>query len=179
MVRGSLLALDLGSKIGWAMATAEALDAWPRLGSLEPGSGPIEGVCYGTVDMSLTKPVAARFCRAFHWLFAKVDGNPVTCIYYEAALPARAQSSIQAGKIALGLAGLVQAIGWDHEAVLCDRHPSSIKKHFTGKGNAEKVTVLQACRRRGWAPDSEDCGDALALLDYAAVERLNGGPNAP
>lgn len=41
------------------------------------------------------------------------------------------------------------------------------KKHFTGKGNAEKHQTIWMCRQRGWAPGDDNAADALGILDYA------------
>ncbi|MEO0035188.1 MAG: hypothetical protein RLZZ501_1211, partial [Pseudomonadota bacterium] len=42
-----------------------------------------------------------------------------------------------------------------------------IKKHATGKGNADKAAVIEAMRARGYTPADDNEADALALLHWA------------
>lgn len=50
------------------------------------------------------------------------------------------------------------------------RSPAEIKKHATGKGNADKAAVLAAARARWPQVASEDEADALWLLDLVSKE---------
>ena len=43
----------------------------------------------------------------------------------------------------------------------------TIKRHVTGKGNADKQAVIDAIRRLGFAPVDDNEADALALLHWA------------
>jgi crossover junction endodeoxyribonuclease RuvC len=43
----------------------------------------------------------------------------------------------------------------------------TIKKHITGKGNADKAAVIKAVQDLGFNPKDDNEADALALLDYA------------
>ena len=49
----------------------------------------------------------------------------------------------------------------------------SIKKHATGKGNADKVAMINAARARGYSPADDNEADAIALLLWAI--ETNGG----
>jgi Holliday junction resolvasome RuvABC endonuclease subunit len=40
----------------------------------------------------------------------------------------------------------------------------TIKRHATGKGNADKAAMLAAIRAKGYTPDDENEADAIALL---------------
>lgn len=42
----------------------------------------------------------------------------------------------------------------------------TIKRHATGKGNADKAAMMAAMRARGFKPGDDNEADALALLDY-------------
>lgn len=47
---------------------------------------------------------------------------------------------------------------------------STIKARFVGHGFAPKDRIMEECRRRGWAPENEDVGDALATMTaYAEI----------
>jgi len=163
-----ILALDLATSLGWARADEAALDRWCKLGGLTPGCGPVVGVTYGTVRLG-GNCLAARLNHFYRWYARVLSSDQVSRVYYEMALPARQQSSIQAAKVALGLAGIVQAVAWDHSIGCTDVPIATIKKSFTGDGRARKHQMVEAARHRGWEPDSEDAADALGLLDHAAM----------
>lgn len=42
----------------------------------------------------------------------------------------------------------------------------TIKKHITGKGNANKQMVIDAIKLKGFDPKDDNEADALAILDY-------------
>lgn len=44
---------------------------------------------------------------------------------------------------------------------------ATIKRHATGKGNANKAKMIAAAEARGWTPGDDNEADALWLLDYA------------
>jgi len=48
----------------------------------------------------------------------------------------------------------------------------TIKRHVTGKGNADKEAVIDAVRRLGFAPADDNEADALALLHWAIANRI-------
>ena len=43
----------------------------------------------------------------------------------------------------------------------------TIKRHVTGKGNADKAAVIAAVRARGFNPADDNEADALAILLWA------------
>jgi crossover junction endodeoxyribonuclease RuvC len=43
----------------------------------------------------------------------------------------------------------------------------TIKRHVTGRGNADKDAVIAAVRALGFDPIDDNEADALALLDWA------------
>jgi Holliday junction resolvasome RuvABC endonuclease subunit len=43
----------------------------------------------------------------------------------------------------------------------------TIKRHVTGRGNADKVAMVAAVRARGFKPADDNEADALALLLWA------------
>ena len=52
----------------------------------------------------------------------------------------------------------------------------TIKKHWTGKGNANKDAMMAEAFRRGWQPQGDNEADALALLDLV-LERDRALPS--
>ena len=54
-------------------------------------------------------------------------------------------------------------------------HSATLKKWTTGKGNADKTAMIEADARRFGVPVTDDNeADALALLEYAKGELLDG-----
>ena len=49
----------------------------------------------------------------------------------------------------------------------------TIKRHATGKGNADKDAMIAAARARGFSPADDNEADAIALLLWAIA--TNGG----
>ena len=50
----------------------------------------------------------------------------------------------------------------------------TIKRHVTGKGNADKAAVIDAVRQLGFAPADDNEADALALLHWAIAQGIGG-----
>ena len=50
----------------------------------------------------------------------------------------------------------------------------TIKRHATGKGNADKASVIAAVKALGFAPADDNEADALALLHWAIAQGLGG-----
>ena len=50
----------------------------------------------------------------------------------------------------------------------------TIKRHITGKGNADKQAVIDAVRKLGFAPADDNEADALALLHWAIAQGVGG-----
>lgn len=46
----------------------------------------------------------------------------------------------------------------------------TIKRHITGKGNANKQAVIEAVRKLGFNPDDDNEADALSLLNFIQNE---------
>lgn len=48
-----------------------------------------------------------------------------------------------------------------------------VKKHWTGKGNADKLTMVETARAKGFRPKDNNEADALAILSLArSLEQL-------
>jgi len=47
----------------------------------------------------------------------------------------------------------------------------TIKRHVTGRGNADKATVIEAVRARGYSPADDNEADAIAILLWALETR--------
>jgi len=47
----------------------------------------------------------------------------------------------------------------------------TIKRHATGKGNADKAAMMAAARARGFSPADDNEADAIAILLWALETR--------
>ncbi|WP_341792989.1 hypothetical protein [Rickettsia endosymbiont of Ceutorhynchus obstrictus] len=69
-----------------------------------------------------------------------------------------------------------------HLTAFCEHHQiaykgvpvGTIKKHITGKGNANKYDVIDAIKDKGFNPVDDNEADSLALMDYVLVKYNNG-----
>jgi Holliday junction resolvasome RuvABC endonuclease subunit len=140
----TVLALDLGTKMGWALS---------RCG----GFG--ESVTHGVENLQPFPkgPRAHRFAAFQEWL----EPTPADVIVYE-------DIKRHAGTAAAHMWGAWEGILLAH----CIRNGipahvlgvGEIKKHATGKGNAPKNDVIAAMQARGFSPEDDNDADALALL---------------
>ena len=151
-----ILALDLGTRCGWAMAAPTfAGSIEHRL--LESG--------VQIFDVKRGESPGMRYLRFRRWL---EDITPSDC-----SLIAYENFHMRGGaatEIAAGLVTRVQELcalrGIQHAAV----HSASLKKFATGRGNADKAAMLAAVAQRWKAVESDDEADAIAVLYWALAE---------
>lgn len=157
----NILALDLGTRTGWAVAE----DYGQRARRVESGAQ--------VFDVRRGESPGLRFLRFNRWLLEVVYDRQ----RYRPALIVYEQPHHRGGaatEIALGFATRVQEFaaqyGIQHAAV----HSATLKKWTTGKGNAKKPEMHAAVERRwGVKAATDDEADAVALL-YYAVETWGG-----
>lgn len=145
----AILALDLGSRCGWAVL--------PRSGRIAFGVNEFRPGRFEGAGMAFL-----RFER-FLSDAANVSG-PFGVVVFEEV---RAHAGTLAAQVYGGF--LAHLTAW------CERHAvpylgvpvATIKRHATGKGNASKDDVIKAVRARGHAPKDDNEADALAILDWA------------
>jgi hypothetical protein len=89
--------------------------------------------------------------------------RPDGLIVYEQAH----QRGGHATEIALGFTTKINEYAAFRHIETMPVHSQSLKKHATGKGNADKEAMLIAANKRGWHPQDDNACDALWLLDYA------------
>lgn len=145
----AILALDLGSRCGWAML--------PRSGRIASGVSEFKPGRFEGAGMA--------FLRFERFLADATDASgPFGVVVFEEV---RAHAGTLAAQVYGGF--LAHLTAW------CERHAvpylgvpvATIKRHATGKGNASKDDVINAMRARGHAPKDDNEADALALLDWA------------
>jgi Holliday junction resolvasome RuvABC endonuclease subunit len=144
----SVLTLDLGTQTGWALRD--------RSGTITSGSisfkpGRFEGG-------------GMRFLRFKHWLDEVRElAQGLDAVYFEEV---RRHAGVDAAHAYGGF--LAHLTAWcEHHGVPYQGIPvGTIKKHATGKGNADKAAMLAAARAWGYAPVDDNEADALALLRF-------------
>ena len=147
----AILALDLGTTTGWAIA----------------GVG--DSVCSGSQSF---KPGrfdggGMRFLRFKRWLAEMTGNNPLEAIYFEEV---RRHRGVDAAHAYGGFMAVLTA--WcESRAIPYQGVPvGTIKKAFTGKGNADKAAMIEEAGRRGYQVADDNEADAIALLLWARSE---------
>ena len=151
-----ILALDLGSSTGWAMRSRE--------GAVTSG--------IQTFRPNRFEGGGMAFLRFNHWLSELNEAaGPIGAVFFEEV---RAYRGTLAAHIYGGFLAHLEA--WaEFRTVPYEGVPvATIKKFATGKGNAGKEEVIAAVRRIGHAPADDNEADALALLEWALVNRVEG-----
>jgi crossover junction endodeoxyribonuclease RuvC len=150
----AILALDLGQKTGWAVHNTDGAIA---SGTVEFKPGRFEGG--GMI-----------YLRFRAWL-QEVDetAGGVGAVYFEEVRSHRGVIAAQSYGAFLGhLTAWAEMFKIPYRGVPV----GTIKRHVTGRGNADKDAVIAGVRRLGFDPADDNEADALALLDWAL---RNGG----
>jgi Holliday junction resolvasome RuvABC endonuclease subunit len=146
---GVILALDLGTTTGWACKPADGPIAhgWA---SFKPGRYEGGGM---------------RYLRFKRWL-SELQGTvgEIGQIYFEEV---RRHNSTDAAHVYGGLMATLTAWCEHHQIPYAGVPVATIKRHATGKGNADKAAVLQAVAARGHPVSDDNEADAIALLCWA------------
>jgi len=150
-----VLALDLGTTTGWALQAADGL------------------ITSGTVSFRPSRYDGGgmRYLRFRGWLEQLAhDSGGLTAIWFEEV---RRHVGTDASHIYGGLMATLTA--WaEMRGVPYEGVPvGTIKRHATGKGNADKAAMVAAVRARGFSPADDNEADAIALLLWAI--ETNGG----
>jgi Holliday junction resolvasome RuvABC endonuclease subunit len=151
---GSILALDLGTSMGWAL----------RLGP---------GIHSGTLSFRPSRYDGGgmRYVRFRSWLdrLAVERAHPAA-VYFEEV---RRHAATDAAHIYGGFLASLTAWCEEHGLAYQGVPVGTIKRFATGKGNADKQAVIDAVRARGFEPADDNEADAIAILLW--VIETNGG----
>jgi hypothetical protein len=151
----ALLTLDLGTTTGWALRAPDSL------------------VTSGTVSFRPSRydGGGVRYLRFRGWLDQiAVDAGGLAAVYFEEV---RAHAGTDAAHIYGGFLATLSA--WcEQRGIAYQGVPvGTIKRHVTGKGNADKAAMIAAIRARGFNPIDDNEADALAILLW--VTETQGG----
>lgn len=142
----AVLALDLGTTTGWALRGA---DGRIVSGSQSFKPGRFEGG-------------GMRYLRFRRWLTeTKAAADGLAEVHFEEV---RRHAGVDAAHAYGGFLATLTA--WcEHHGIPYSGVPVGvIKKHATGRGNADKAAMLDAVRALGHDPQDDNEADALALL---------------
>ncbi|MFY2608251.1 hypothetical protein [Achromobacter ruhlandii] len=147
----NILALDLGTKLGWAVRARDG------------------AVWHGTEVFTPRKSwtPGQRWLRARSFVTDLVVRHQVHAIAYE---DVKRHVGTDAAHAYGAFLCLVQMVADSHRAALMPVGVGTIKKHWTGKGNADKAAMEAQARARGFRPESDNDADALAILHWAVAQ---------
>jgi hypothetical protein len=154
----AILCLDLGTKTGWALLD----DGTTFSGTMSFKPGRFEGG-------------GMRYLRFRQWLGellastaigrASKTGPAIDAIYFEEV---RAHAGTDAAHTYGGFLATLGAFCEQHGIAYQGVPVGTIKRHITGRGNADKAAVIAAVRARGFHPKDDNEADALAILLWAS-----------
>ena len=148
-----VLALDLGTTTGWA-------------------SRPMDGIIvHGWASFKPTRYEGGgmRYLRFKQWL-SQLNGTlngELQAVFFEEV---RRHASTDSAHVYGGLMATLTAWCEQHKIPYQGVPVGTIKKHATGRGNADKAAMLEAMQLRGHPVTDDNEADALALLHWA-IER--------
>ncbi len=149
------IALDLGTTTGWALRGYDGLIT-SGTASFRPGRFDGGGM---------------RYLRFANWL-TEIDrlSGPISAIWFEEVRRhAGTDAAHVYGGLMASLTSWAELRGIPYQGVPV----GTIKRHATGKGNADKEAMIAAARARGFSPDDDNEADAIAILLWAI--ETNGG----
>lgn len=141
-----ILALDLGTKTGWAANSRS------------------NGIISGVQDFSTKRNEGGgmRYLRFKKWLDS-INHGAITEIHFEEV---RRHAGTQAAHVYGGLMGTLTMWCEENKIAYSSVPVGTIKKSATGKGNASKDEMIEAAKRAGFNPADDNEADAIHLLRY-------------
>lgn len=152
----NILALDLGTTAGWARCS--------RDGTVASGSQN-----FAPKRMEAAGQRWLKF-RAF-LAEQRAQGGEIHAVYYE---DVKQHAGTLAAHVYGGFLAMLEAWCAANNVPLRPVGVGQVKKHWTGKGNADKAAMIAAARAKGFAPVDDNQADALAILSLART--LEGAP---
>ena len=152
----NILALDLGTKTGYALRR--------RDGTLRYGTEVF------TPRASWTPGQKWQRYRA--WLSKTIAEEAVDLIVFE-DVKAHGKGAVLAAHAYGGFRAMLEMVADQHRVRLLPVGVGTIKKHWTGKGNANKDAMLAQAKARGFRPETDNDADALAILHWAVEQEAS------
>lgn len=142
------LSLDLGAKTGWAQINT---------------NGEIR---YGMENFSNRKSETNghKWNKFREFLTQRFAQQPFQAIYYE---DVKRHIGVFAAHAYGGFKAHLESWAVNHNVELIPVQVKTIKKSFTGKGNALKIDMIKTAQDKGYKTDDDNTADAIALIEYA------------
>lgn len=146
-----ILALDLGTRTGFATATAP------------------DAILAGTWDFQPSRYDSSgmRFVKFRARIQETCESIRPDLVVYEEV---RRHAGTTAAHVYGGLLAMLQSYCLEAKLNFVGVPVGTIKKHATGKGSASKAEMIAAVRKLGFCPADDNEADAIALLRYALQE---------
>ena len=145
----SILALDLGSQLGFAVLSQGKVVSGTY--DMRPAPGQAAGLRFAIFEN--------EFLRQF---------RAVREVYFEKV---RRHEGTHAAHVYGALWGILEKWCYQNDIPCYGREVGDIKKYIAGKGNASKAAVIEAVKQRGYSPEDDNEADALAILSFARHQR--------
>ncbi|KCB52753.1 hypothetical protein L537_3377 [Bordetella hinzii 1277] len=152
-VNVNILALDLGTKTGFALRrsdgrVAHGTEVFTPRASWTPGQ---------------------KWQRFRVWLSRTIVDFHISTVAFE-DVKAHGKGAVLAAHAYGGFRAMMEMVADQHNVRLVPVGVGVVKKHWTGKGNADKAAMLAQARARGFRPETDNDADALAILDWAVAQ---------
>jgi len=145
----NVLALDLGTQCGWAVAT--------RDGKFSSGSD--------RFDPKRCGGAGKRWLSFREFLTARArEAGGIQAVYYE---DVKNHAGVLAAHVYGGFLAVLELWCAANNIPLYGVGVGTIKKHATGRGNAKKPDMIAAAQAMGVRVVDDNQADAVALLAYA------------
>jgi Holliday junction resolvasome RuvABC endonuclease subunit len=144
----NILAIDIGTTTGWARSS--------RAGSVASGSEK-----FAPRRMEAAGQRWLKF-RAF--LNEQRVAGEIQAVYYE---DVKQHAGTLAAHVYGGFLACLEMWCAANNVPLKPVGVGVVKKHWTGKGNADKAAMCETARARGFRPKDSNEADALAILSLA------------
>jgi len=171
-LRGGILALDIATMTGWAVASPEYIRSWSPGLVIPEGQRTKFGISCGVKSLAVHGSDRPAKLAAFEdWLSDLIKTHGIRMLAYEAPL-VRNQGT---ARLTFGLCAIAEACGSRVNASISEAHVSAVKMQATGKKKKKKSEMINAANCRGWDVIDDNIADALWLLDLACDVVTEGG----
>jgi Holliday junction resolvasome RuvABC endonuclease subunit len=151
----NILAIDIGTQTGWARTD--------RNGAVHSGT---EKFQYGRME----RP-GHRWLKFRAFLAEQRTAGEIHAVYYE---DVKQHAGTLAAHVYGGFLAMLEMWCAANNVPLRPVGVGQVKKHWTGKGNADKTAMVETARAKGFHPKDNNQADALAIL--ALAQHIEGLP---
>lgn len=152
-----VLALDMATKLGWAVRSADDM------------------IAYGTQNFTPKglEGGGMRWLRFRNWLAEIVKVSKPDVIYFEEVIGFGKKAKGRDSKIYHGFAAHMSEFCESQKIPYQGVGVGKIKKFITGNGNASKEDVIFEIKKLGYNVTDDNQADAIALLLFVETEVFN------